>query len=69
MINRIYGQNRLTKSAITDGGTVTSQISGGTVSSVTIPIPGTYSLTSSQTYSYVITFQNAQSISGSVIAE
>ena len=61
-------QVTLTNSAVTVGGTVTSQISGGAASSVAVPIPGTYSLTSCHNYSYVISFQYGMSICGSVIA-
>ena len=60
----------LTASSISIGGTAgDNTISGGAVSAVTITVGSGLTLTSGQTYSFVITFENGQSISGSVIAQ
>ncbi len=60
-------QYTITASTIKVGGNTTTGIDGGAVSSVVAPL--TSALTSGQTYGYVITFKNGQSITGSQIAQ
>ncbi len=61
-------QTSLSTSSIQVGNTTTNMIAGGQVSSITLPVSASF-LVSDQTYSYVITFQNGQSITGSQIAQ
>lgn len=67
------GSVSLGASSISIGGTSgDNTVSGGVVSSISVTVPTTatnWALTSGQTYSFVITFQNGQSITGSSIAQ